>query len=113
MTSPAVMEPSSTVPELRQGEAPADVWSPPWTPLDTSAEPPADPKQAYGSSHQTFVLSDLLSINNSLIFTVATSGLTISWPGHERTYDDDIRSQVSVLWAEDWDSDEDAVYDNW
>jgi hypothetical protein len=26
--------------------------------------------------------------------------------GH-RTYDDDIRAQVSTLWAEDWDSDQD------
>jgi hypothetical protein len=27
--------------------------------------------------------------------------------------DDLIRAQVSRLWAEDWDSDEDAVYDSW
>lgn len=32
-------------------------------------------------------------------------------PVASRTYDDDIRAQVSVLWAEDWDSEEDSVYD--
>ncbi|GAA4627244.1 hypothetical protein [Cellulomonas oligotrophica] len=28
-------------------------------------------------------------------------------------YDEDVRAAVSRLWAEDWDSDEDAVYDSW
>lgn len=36
-------------------------------------------------------------------------------PRHDEDerYEEGIRSQVSALWAEDWDSDEDSVYDTW
>lgn len=27
--------------------------------------------------------------------------------------DEDVRAYVSRLWAEDWDSDDDAIYDSW
>lgn len=29
----------------------------------------------------------------------------------KRSYEDDVRAQVSALWAEDWDCEEDSVYD--
>lgn len=31
----------------------------------------------------------------------------------EAAYEEDVRGYVSRLWAEDWDSPEDAVYDTW
>jgi hypothetical protein len=40
---------------------------------------------------------------------VWTVGLTSR--ATSRTYEDDVRAQVSRLWAEDWDCEEDAVYD--
>jgi len=33
--------------------------------------------------------------------------------GDEFASDEDVRNYVSSLWAEDWDSAEDAVYDTW
>ncbi|MGH9207436.1 MAG: hypothetical protein ACRD1G_12900 [Acidimicrobiales bacterium] len=54
-----------------------------------------------------------MRIDTSTIFTVATTGLIISWPQRPRTDEDDLRAQVSTLWAEDWDSEDDAVYDDW
>lgn len=31
----------------------------------------------------------------------------------ESQYDADVRSSVSALWADDWDNDDDSVYDSW
>lgn len=34
-------------------------------------------------------------------------------PESEAAYEDAVRQYVSALWAEDWDSPEDSVYDTW
>ena len=62
----------------------------------------------------TVVGVELLSLNAVIPVDVIERTYRFASDGYAgRTYDDDIRSQVSVLWAEDWDSDGDAIYDNW
>jgi hypothetical protein len=113
MTSPTVSEVSSTVTELRHTEAPCDFWSQLYH-SQASGELPAALTPAYQSSGQTIEVSEDGCINVSAIFMVATGGLTILWERErERTYEDDLRVEVSALWAEDWDSEDDAVYDDW
>jgi hypothetical protein len=60
----------------------------------------------------------------TFVFSVRLAGVSggalkmLSWKAVQplslaasRTYEDDVRAQVSRLWAEDWDCEEDAVYD--
>lgn len=110
MTNPTLAEPSSTVTELRHSDPLTKLWSQ----ADTFGQPSAGLTAGYGGSYQTIEVCVEALVDTRMVFTVATRGVTISWEREpERTYDDDVRAQVSALWAEDWDSDEDALYDDW
>jgi hypothetical protein len=108
MTGALVTEVDSTATELYLNDAHARVWSSPFHSatsgdhlLDASLIP------------RTTEISEDLCVDTSTIFTVSNAGMILTWPGRRRTHEDDVRTQVSALWAEDWDSDEDAVYDDW
>lgn len=95
--------------ELRQGDALAEWWSDPigggeaTAPIAVQEHVPA--KTVVGSTGVLLVSGGARHIG---VWKVREMRATAP-----RTYDDDVRAQVSVLWAEDWDSDEDAVYDDW
>lgn len=113
MTSPTRTELSSTATELRQSEVPCNLWSSLWSHLDASGEPPAALQTIYGSTRLTIEVKDAVCIDTTTIYAVATTGVVIAWPERAPTDEDDLRAHVSALWAEDWDSDDDAVYDDW
>lgn len=113
MTSPTVTEPRSTATELRHDEASTSRGSL-WSYADRSPGPSTELTTVLPeSSNQTIEVAHTVVVNVGVMFTQATTGLTISWPDRPRTYEDDLRAQVSALWAEDWDSEDDAVYDDW
>lgn len=66
-----------------------------------------------GEQHRTVIFLDETTFSREMTFRVGNEGLIVLEPENLRTYDDDMRAQVSALWAEDWDSEEDAVYDDW
>jgi hypothetical protein len=94
--------------ELRQGDALVDWWSDPIggeeaaTPIAVEEHVPA--KTVRGSTGVPLVSGGARRIGVWKVRKMREAA--------PRTYEDDVRAQVSVLWAEDWDSDEDAVYDN-
>lgn len=47
------------------------------------------------------------------VSTTVPLGTAVDSADGDRALDADMRAYVSRLWAEDWDSPEDAVYDTW
>lgn len=47
------------------------------------------------------------------VSTTIPLGTAVDSADGDRELDADMRAYVSRLWAEDWDSPEDAVYDTW
>lgn len=102
--------PITTADELRQSEAPAvpDDHAPTFAAFasDALGGPPES------GQHHTVVIVNATFVPETT-FRIESEGLVILEPECPRTHDDDIRAQVSALWAEDWDSEDDAVYDDW
>jgi hypothetical protein len=107
-TTVAELRQSDTPVELPQGDAAVDWWTDPIggehaaTPLAVRGHVPA--KIVVGSTGVLFVSGNARHIGVWKVKQMPAAS--------PRTYEDDLRAQVSWLWAEDWDSDEDAVYDN-
>lgn len=83
---------------------------------------------AYATNEHQFTLAPLRTEHGSPLDNEFARIVLSSWSSSETQIDarpvilkddDDegyeagIRSRVSRLWAEDWDSDEDSVYDTW
>lgn len=101
---------SSTATEWHQVDAPSEPWF----------RPGALTSVAASESSRTESIRLISQTCRILGFRVESAGLTVREPEitiHDpacaRTSEEDVRAQVSALWAEDWDSADDAVYDDW